>query len=66
MRDAGCDDSVDHWQMQLVRVCGRDRLGVSSVGVAGDTSTGIIGEDALQAHAHLGRAVGNDDLASVE
>ena len=47
-------------------LCRRDGLSVSRVRVTRDTGAGIIGKNSLEAHAHLGRSVGDDHLTSVK
>ena len=42
------------------------RFRVSSVGVTRDSGARIIRENPLEADPHLGRSVGNNDLAGVQ
>src|SRR5689334_3867047 len=58
--------SVDHRKMNLVRTRGLDCFFVARVGVARDTGSRIIGENALETHAHFRRAVGDDHLTGME
>src|SRR3954471_10591816 len=58
--------SVDHRQVELVIASGVYRSFVSSVSVTRDAGAGIVGQDALEAGAHLRRTIGDDNLAGVQ
>src|SRR5947209_1848863 len=52
--------------MKVVGARGLYGLFVAGVGVAGDAGSGIVGQHALEAHAHFGGAIGDDYLASMQ
>ena len=52
--------------MDSVCLSGRDRGFVARIGVSSDADSGIVGQHALEANAHLGSSVSHNYLSGVK